>query len=81
MASHNGNDRLDRIEHALELLIDDHVLFRDEHKKLLTAQVLLTDRIGQVAKTVGDLAEAGKQTDERLNGLIGVVDGFIRRQG
>ena len=29
--------RMDRIERALELLIDDHIQFREEHKRLLTA--------------------------------------------
>ena len=76
----NGSDRLDRIEHALELLIDDHVQFREEHKKfqeehkkLLIAQVLLTDSLAKLTK-------GQKATDDRLNALITIVDGIIRNR-
>jgi hypothetical protein len=76
MASHNGCDRLDRIERALELLIDDHVQFREEHKKLLAAQVVLTDRVEKLAVRVDKLterieqiAEMGARTDQRIEGL------------
>ena len=34
-----GEQRLDRIERALKLMLDDHIQFRDEHKLLLSAQV------------------------------------------
>lgn len=82
----NGANRLDRIERALELLIDDHIQFREEHKSLLTAQVLLTDSMRELAeaqrrteeqlrRTDAQLAE----TDQRLNALIEIVDGFIRK--
>lgn len=37
-----GEPRLDRLEGLMALLIDDHVQFREEHKQLLTAQILLT---------------------------------------
>ena len=66
---HSGNDqsRLDRLEGLLGLLIDDHVKFQEEHKQLLTAQVVLTDRLDRLAQTVKDLAaaqaEAQKSTD------------------
>ena len=73
MPNENGSNRLDRIERILELLVDDHVQFREEHKLLLTAQVVLTDRLDK-------LAEAGKATDERLNALITIVDGLIRNR-
>ncbi len=74
---------MDRIERALELLIDDHVQFREEHKALLTSQVLLTDKVGKLADELKVLAtqtaERFAATDERLNALIHVVDGLIRR--
>jgi hypothetical protein len=76
---HGGESRLDRIERALELLVDDHVLFRDEHKRLLTAQVVLTDRVDQLAIGMRELQEAQKHTDERMDALISVVDGVVRR--
>jgi hypothetical protein len=87
MADQNGASRLDRIERALELLIDDHVQFREEHKLLLTAQVVLTDRLDKLTQRVDKLAESvdklgalGAHTDERLNALITIVDGMIRKQ-
>jgi hypothetical protein len=99
-----GLSRLDRMEGLMQLLIDDHLKFSDEHKKLLTAQVLLTERVDKLAETTGDLmgrltkrmdelaattdklaqrmdelAEAQKHTDQRMNALIAVVDGMIRK--
>ncbi|HYL38813.1 MAG TPA: hypothetical protein VEV17_23045 [Bryobacteraceae bacterium] len=45
-----GGQRLDRIERALELMVNDHILFREEHKLLLTAQVLLNGSLkGSIA--------------------------------
>jgi uncharacterized HAD superfamily protein len=85
---------MDRIERALELLIDDHVQFREEHKALLTSQVLLTDKVDKLAdelkalaqqtdRRIAELAQQTKErfaeTDERLHALINVVDGLIRR--
>jgi hypothetical protein len=67
-----GESRLDRIEKALELLLDDHVLFREEHKRLLIAQVVLTERVSK-------LAEHSQRSDERMDALISVVDGIVRR--
>ena len=70
MPEPNGSDRLDRIERALELLIDDCVQFREEHKLLLTAQIVLTDRLDKLTVRVDQLAataaEMGTHTDERL---------------
>jgi hypothetical protein len=76
----NGTGRMDRLERLMELLIDDHLKFQDEHKQLLVAQVVLTDRVDKNAKAIAELTEAQKHTDERLNALIAVVDGWIRKQ-
>jgi hypothetical protein len=83
---HGGESRLDRIERALELIADDHILFREEHKRLLISQVVLTDNIGKLttrvdklAESVQELREAQKHTDERMDALISVVDGVVRR--
>lgn len=86
MSEENGSSRLDRIERMLEMVAADHVRFQgqhevfakrheafeEEHKRLLAAQVLLTDEMAK-------LAAAQKNTEERLNALIAVVDGIIRR--
>ena len=80
MPDQNGSNRLDRIEKLIEAvvsehirLVEDHLAFRADLRQLLTAQVLLTDRMSQ-------LAEGQKHTDERLNALITVVDGLVRKQ-
>ncbi len=73
----SGESRLDRLEGLMALLIDDHVQFREEHKLLLTAQVVLTDRLDRFIQAT---AEAQKHTDERLNALITIVDGVIRKR-
>ena len=73
----SGESRLDRLEGLLALLIEDHVQFREQHKQLLTAQVVLTDRLDRFIK---ETAEAGKHTDERLNALITIVDGIVRKR-
>jgi len=110
----HGVSRLDRMEGLMELLIEDHLKFRDEHKSLLTSQVLLTDRVDKLVSTTADLvattadlvataadlvsttgklsqrmddlaetmkevAEAQKHADQRMDALIAVVDGMIRR--
>jgi methyl-accepting chemotaxis protein len=117
----HGLSRLDRMEGLMQLLIDDHLNFREEHKSLLTAQVLLTENVEKLAATTSDLvattsdlvattsdlvgttskltqrmdelaetmkevaeshkelAEAQKHTDQRMDALIAVVDGMIRK--
>ena len=80
----SGESRLDRVEGLMALLIEDHVRFSDEHKQLLTSQILLTDRVDQLARTldtaIQELSAAQKHTDERLNALISVVDDLVRRR-
>ena len=85
MPENNGTSRLDRIERALELLIDDHVQFREEHKMLLTAQVLLTEaqkRTEEAQKRTDEklaaLAVTADEVTANLNALIQVVDGLVR---
>jgi len=83
----NESNRLDRIERALELLVDDHVQFREEHKQLLTAQVVLTDRVDRLTDRVDRFIDATAKAHrlieekfaeltDKLNGLIGYVDGL-----
>ena len=57
---------------------EEHSMFRDEHKKLLTAQVVLTDRMDKLTVKMTELADAQKHTDERIGVLITMMDGFIR---
>jgi hypothetical protein len=78
----SGESRLDRLEGLMALLIEDHVRFGDEHKQLLAAQVVLTDRVDKLAVTLGtaikELSASQRHTDERLNALISVVDDTVR---
>ena len=82
--SGNGQSRLDRMEGLMGLLVEDHVKFQEEHKLLLMAQVVLTDRVDRLAQTldtaVREISEAQKHTDERLNALIAVVDDLVRKR-
>ena len=88
--------RLDQLEKLMDLLITDHLAFSDEHKQLLTSQVILTDRLDKLAITVKELgtktderlnalkqeiAELQKDSDERLNSLIRIVDQLVRDSG
>ena len=82
---HNGkgSSRLDRMEALMERLIEDHLKFRDDLRQLLTAQVVLTDRVDKFASrierfgdrldrlvdTVEELAESQKWTDQSLREL------------
>jgi hypothetical protein len=79
----HGLSRLDRIERAIESLADE---FRGEHKRLLTAQILLVDRMNELmgrmdafAETTQELAETQRGSEERLDALILTVDDLIRR--
>jgi hypothetical protein len=77
----NGSwqSRLDRMEGLMNLLIEDHVRFDDEHTRLLIAQVIFTDRVDKVTIAVKELTESQKHTDER-NTLITVVDDLVRKR-
>jgi hypothetical protein len=68
----NGSERLEGMERILETLVHEHVEFAAEHKQLLRAQVQLTDH-------VNTLAQAQKDTDERIGILIKMMDEWIRR--
>lgn len=83
----NGHDptRLDRIEGMIEVLVNEHmrlvnehIEFEREHRQLLTAQVILTDRVDRNAQQIAALLEAQERTDDRLNALITTVDNMIR---
>jgi hypothetical protein len=80
MPDANGSPTLDRIERALELLPNYRVQFHDEHKLLLTAQAALTDRLNKLTERVNKPLDLGSRSDDRLNALITVVDGLVRRQ-
>jgi ribosomal protein L16 Arg81 hydroxylase len=91
----NGNNKshLDRIEELLHVLVNEHIDFREEHRHLLKAQVLLYDsvqkltetqrkteeKLAQLAVLHQDLAAAQRNADERMAALIITVDDIVRR--
>ena len=84
----NGDkkNRLDRVEQLLEVLVNEHIQFHEEHRQLLKAQVLLYDATEKLAQAqtetyekLAELAAAQKHTDENLAALINVVDSVVRR--
>jgi X-X-X-Leu-X-X-Gly heptad repeat protein len=86
---HNGykNPRMDRLENLMELVIADHVKFADEHNKLLTSQVLLTDRMDRLTDGMGILTGGmGILTDgmakltDRMEKLTGTVQDLAESQ-
>jgi hypothetical protein len=65
----HNNPRMDRLEKLMDLLITDHLSFTDEHKRLLTAQVVLTETVQQLAEAQKRTEEAQKRTEETLKEL------------
>jgi hypothetical protein len=60
---HESPSRLDRIERALEALIDDHERLRASQKDLLRAQVIMVE-------TVTKLAEKVDAHEDRIQALV-----------
>jgi len=92
MAEGNGDreTRLDRIERALELMIDDHERFRHDLQQLLTAQVLQKDALEQQAKLIEqhtrqieaeskERREKDAALDARVDKLVSAIGELIRR--
>ena len=73
----NGESRMDRMERLLEAYIQHneraHENFEREHKDLLTAQVVLSGHMDELSVKIAEVTD-------KLNGLIGVMDDFIRRR-
>ena len=71
----NGDQRgrLDRVEEILAVLANEHIQFQQEHRQLLTAQVLLNDAMQKLAEAqaeseqkLAQLAEAQDLSDRKL---------------
>src|SRR5438034_6474365 len=79
------DEGMNQIRDVMALLANDHIAFRDDHKRLLIAQVVLDDRMKELAeqqtktaKAVEEMAGAQKEMIEAHNDLIKIVDGIIR---
>jgi methyl-accepting chemotaxis protein len=69
-----GNDRLDRIERALNLMLDDHIQFREEHKLLLSAQVLMQGGLEELRKNMDSLTRQVETTSAKVERMSDRVD-------
>jgi len=68
-----GNDRLDRIERALNLMLDGHIQFREEHKLLLSAQVLMQGGLEELRKNMDSLGRHVETMSDRVDALTADV--------
>ena len=75
----NGR-RLTRLEEFVEVLANEHIQFAEEHKRLLTAQVVLTDRMDKLTDRMDRLVQAQTHTEERMSVLVQMMDDWIKRQ-
>jgi len=87
--ANNGHDpdRLDRLEGLVEVLFNRHLEFEEEHRRLLTAQVVLNDQLQRLTERVNRLderldrvAELQAEGAKRLNALIATVDEIVRKR-
>jgi hypothetical protein len=67
---HGSPSRLDRIERAIEALIDGHERLLGSQKQLLTSQVLMTDTVTLLGKRVDELTKKVDAHEDRLQALI-----------
>jgi hypothetical protein len=69
-----GSERLDRIEKALELILDDHSQFREEHKILLNAQVLMHGGMQELRANLEELRGQVAALVSEFRGFVGAVE-------
>lgn len=67
---HGSPTRLDRIERAIEALIDGHERLAASQKQLLTAQVVMTDTVTSLGKRVDELVKKVDAHEDRIQVLI-----------
>ena len=67
---HGSPTRLDRIERAIEALIDGHERLVGSYKQLLTAQVIMTDTVTSLGKRVDELVKKVDAHEDRIQVLI-----------
>ena len=69
-ANGNQNNRLDRIERIVEVLVNDRVQFRDEHRQLLKAQVLLYDNVQKLGDNVLKLGDNVQMLSDSVQKIV-----------
>jgi ABC-type transporter Mla subunit MlaD len=80
--SHNqdGPSRLDRMERLMDRLIQDHANFQEDHRQLLTAQVLMTDSMKNLILSVEKLAGHVEWQDGRIDKLTETLEKVVEIQ-
>jgi hypothetical protein len=72
----DGESRMDRLERLFERYTERnekaHEAFEEEHKRLLTSQVLMVDTMRKLELKVIEIGD-------KLDSLIGVVSGLIKK--
>lgn len=75
-------DRVEKIVEALATVMQDlserHGELQQEHKNLLSAQVVMSEEIRNLAAALRQLADAQRHADGRMDALILTVDEIIR---
>jgi chromosome segregation ATPase len=81
-AEHEARMQELEAKHAARLNDHEETLLNheEEHRRLLRAQVLIADDLRETAAAQRKTEQQLAETTEKLNGLIDVVDDFIRRQ-
>jgi hypothetical protein len=67
---HGISTRLDRIERALEALIEGHERLVESQRQLLTAQVVMTDTVTTLGKRVDELTQKVDSHEDNIQMLI-----------
>jgi hypothetical protein len=75
----HGESRFDRIEGIIEALAGRQALIEDGFARLLKAQVVMVDSMTTLGGRMDHLTALNRQSDERLNAPIAIVDDPIRR--
>ena len=76
-----GGQRLDRIERALNLMLEDHIQFREEHKLLLSAQVQMHGGMEELRGGLNELRGGLNELRGGLNDLRVEVTTLTRQVG
>jgi chromosome segregation ATPase len=80
--AHEARMREMQAKHEARMNDHEEVLLdhEDEHRRLLRAQVITADDLRETSAAHRRTEVALAEASEKLNGLIAVVDDFIRRQ-
>lgn len=73
-----SNARFQRAEKLILDLAEDARDTRSDLRAFAAGQVVMQENLARLTERVDTLAQAQQHTDERLNALIDIVDGFVR---